>query len=269
MPSPVSVLALIMSDTAQLYASILGLTDQGIVAEANLVLEAVEVAVFVAAAAGKKFGRPERGTLSSQHDHRTQRWRHLDTNQYKTTVEAEVPRASCAEHGVRKLAVSWGEPDFRLTSLFEAVAIERLRETGTAEVVRWIRLSRSQVNRIIRRVAKRELLRRELEVSRRIGVDETPLQNKHGYATVAMDLESSDVLYVADIRPRLEPTKRVAHMVRDQLQGILNAIALKATHAAAASADSRIPQVKRMACGFSNRQRFKTAMYFHLGGPNL
>ena len=42
-------------------------------------------------------------------------------------------------------------------------------------------------------------------------------------------------------------------MVRDQLDGILNAIVNKTTNAAGESINARIHQPKRIACGFRNR----------------
>lgn len=71
------------------------------------------------------------------------------------------------------------------------------------------------------------------------------------------------------MRSRLEPVKRVARMVRDHLDGIVNAIVLKATNARAESVNSKIQRVKRLACGFRNRDRFRAAIYFHLGGLDL
>lgn len=71
------------------------------------------------------------------------------------------------------------------------------------------------------------------------------------------------------MRSRLEPMKRVARMVREHLTGIINAIVHRATNAAAESANSRIQKVKRMACGFRNRERFRNAIYFHLGGLDM
>ena len=71
------------------------------------------------------------------------------------------------------------------------------------------------------------------------------------------------------MRSRLEPVRRVARMVRDHLDGIINAIVLNATNAAAESVNSKIQRLKRMACGFRNRERFRNAIYFHLGGLDL
>ena len=71
------------------------------------------------------------------------------------------------------------------------------------------------------------------------------------------------------LRSRLDPIRRVARMVRDHLDGILNAIVLRATNTRAESVNAKIQRVKRMACGFRNRERFRNAIYFHLGGLDL
>jgi len=71
------------------------------------------------------------------------------------------------------------------------------------------------------------------------------------------------------MRSRLEPVKRVARMVRNHLEGILNAIVLNATNAMAESVNAKIQRIKRRACGFRSRDRFRTAIYFHLGGLDL
>ena len=71
------------------------------------------------------------------------------------------------------------------------------------------------------------------------------------------------------MRCRLEPVKAVARLVKRHLDGIINAIVLRATNAGAESINSRIQKVKRMANGFRNRERFRNAIYFHLGGLEL
>src|SRR5262249_60248735 len=70
-------------------------------------------------------------------------------------------------------------------------------------------------------------------------------------------------------RCRLEPMRRVARMVRNNLWGILNAIALRVTNAGAESLNAKIQWIKDTACGFRNRERFKNAIYFHCGKLDL
>lgn len=71
------------------------------------------------------------------------------------------------------------------------------------------------------------------------------------------------------MRSRIEPIKRAARTIRDHLWGIVNAVTLGATNATAESVNARIQRVKKAACGFRNRERFRTAIMFHLGGLDL
>ena len=74
-------------------------------------------------------------------------------------------------------------------------------------------------------------------------------------------------------RCRLEPVIKIGRTIRRYLWGILNAIVMKANNAKLEGKNARIQKIKSMACGFRNRERFKNAILFHLGGldmmPNL
>ena len=71
------------------------------------------------------------------------------------------------------------------------------------------------------------------------------------------------------LRSRLEPMRKVAHMVREHLGGILNAVISRTTNALGESINAKIQWIKRTACGFRNRARFRNAIFFHLGGLDL
>ena len=58
-------------------------------------------------------------------------------------------------------------------------------------------------------------------------------------------------------------------MIREHLWGIVNAIILRATNGPAEGINSRIKTVKVRSRGFRNRERFATALPFHLGGLDL
>ena len=75
--------------------------------------------------------------------------------------------------------------------------------------------------------------------------------------------------YAWAIRSKLDPVKRVARMVKRHLYGIVNAIVLGVTNARAEGINSRIQWLKYTARGFRNRDRFRNAIYFHLGGLDL
>lgn len=71
------------------------------------------------------------------------------------------------------------------------------------------------------------------------------------------------------VRSRLEPIRDVAEMIKRHLNGILNAIVLGVTNARSEGINSKIQWLKYTARGFRNRERFRTAIYFHLGGLDL
>jgi transposase len=71
------------------------------------------------------------------------------------------------------------------------------------------------------------------------------------------------------LRSRLEPVIKAAKTIRRHLYGIINAIVLNANNGIAESINAKIQKVKAMACGFRNRERFRNAIYFHLGGLDL
>jgi transposase len=78
-----------------------------------------------------------------------------------------------------------------------------------------------------------------------------------------------DAWYAWAIRSRLAPIKRVARMIKRHLEGVLNAIVAAVTNARLEGINTMIQGLKRSARGFRNRDRFRNAIYFHLGGLDL
>lgn len=70
-------------------------------------------------------------------------------------------------------------------------------------------------------------------------------------------------------RSRLPEMVKLARTIRKHLWGIINAIVLGASNGKSESMNSRIQKVKARSHGFRNRERFRNAIYFHLGGLDL
>jgi transposase len=70
-------------------------------------------------------------------------------------------------------------------------------------------------------------------------------------------------------RSRLKPMIKVGNMVKRYFWGILNAIRLKVNNSMLEAKNARIQQIKKVACGFRNWERFKNAILFHLVGLDL
>jgi len=145
---------------------------------------------------------PTCGELRPRYDCRHRRWRHLDTCQFRTIIEAEVPRVNCPEHGVLQVRVPWGEPGSRFTALYEALVIDWLREASIAAVARLLGLSWDELDGIMARAVERGLSRHKQLLPRHLGVDETSFQRRHEYVTVVTDQDQGTVVHVGDGRGR-------------------------------------------------------------------
>ena len=399
-----------------LYARILGLTAPWSVKDVELDLAGDEVRVLVEVGSDAKLSCPTCGRTCGRYDRRERRWRHLDTCQLRTVIVADLPRVTCEEHGVVQIAVPWAEPGSGFTALFEALAIDWLREASILAVSRRLRMTWDEVDGVQARAVARGLARRKSAAPTRIGVDETSFRKRHEYVTVVVDHDTTDVVEVGQdrkqatleaylktltaeqraaiesvamdmwkpyigavralvpgadekisfdkfhvakhlgdgvdrvrrgehrelmakgdtrltwtkhlwlenpknmkrkrwrefatlrmsalktarawaiketamglwhyttkegarkawkawlgwaLRSRLAPIRQVAAMVREHLWGILNAVTSGVTNALGESINAKIQWIKRTACGFRSRERFRNAIFFHLGGLNL
>lgn len=208
----------------ELYRQILGLEQPWSVCGVRLDSEAGEVVVDVAYG-GKTLRCPECDSPCPGYDHQTRRWRHLDTCQYRTVLEAKIPRCECAEHGVRQIRVPWSEPGNRFTMLFERLAIDWMVEAGRATVARRMGLSWEEANGIMQRAVARGLARRTSEEVTAIGVDEKSFQKRHEYVTIVCNLDTGRVMHVADGRSKAALDSYYEGLTDEQTQA-LQAVAM-------------------------------------------
>ncbi len=68
---------------------------------------------------------------------------------------------------------------------------------------------------------------------------------------------------------RLEPVIAVARMIKRHYDGVMAFFSHRLTSATAEGINSRIQAIRVQARGYRNRENFKTAIYFHLGGLDL
>jgi len=153
----------------------------------------------VAAGTGP-FPCPECQVPVPGYDRKLRRWRHLDTCQFVTWIEAEIPRIECPQHGIKQLRVPWAEPGSQFTLLLERLAIDLLQECSVQGAAAIPRISWDEAWGIKARAVTRGLARRGQEVVAHLGVDEKAIAKRHRYLTVVADLRHSRVLYLGDER---------------------------------------------------------------------
>ncbi|GAB1484218.1 hypothetical protein MASR2M78_30360 [Treponema sp.] len=132
----------------------------------------------------------------------------------------------------------------------------------------WLKNSSKSDNRESRRREFMALSRMNLKTARAWRIKEAAsLLWNYSYMGVAEKKWKQLLSWISHCQ--LTPVIKVGRMIRKYFWGILNAIRLKANNAMLEAKNARIQRIKKMACGFRNRERFKNAILFHLGGLDL
>jgi transposase len=140
------------------------------------------------------------GKEGTIHEKKTRRWRHLDSCNHKTLIEADIPRVKCKEHGVLQIPVPWATQNSRFTMELETRVCNWLRTTTIKEVSFMFGLSWDEVSGIQDRAVRRGLAKRKLSMPKHIGIDETSFQKHHEYVTVILDKDRNTVLDILQDR---------------------------------------------------------------------
>jgi len=133
---------------------------------------------------------------------RTRRWRHMDTCQFKTLLEAAVPLVECSEHGAQTVQVPWAEGSSRFTLFFERFAVQVLEACPTARAAELLKITWDEADGIKQRAVRRGLARRQIAGLEYVCVDEKGVGRGQDYVTVVTGVVGGEahVLYVGNGR---------------------------------------------------------------------
>ena len=133
---------------------------------------------------------------------RTRRWRHLDSCQFQTILEAAVPVVECSEHGAQTVQVPWAEGSSRFTMFFERFAVQVLEACSAARAAELLDISWDEADGIKQRAVRRGLARRQINGLEYVCVDEKAVGHGQDYVTVVTGVIAGKphVLYVGDGR---------------------------------------------------------------------
>lgn len=139
---------------------------------------------------------------SEIHDINIRRVRERDLFQYRVWLEVPVRRVRCITCGPRQEQVSWLAGRFRLTRAMvnwveTLVQFMPIQHVSQVLGLHWHTVKDIDHRRLLREVV--EVDRRQI---RRLVMDEFALYKGHRYATVAMDAETQQVLWVGEGRSR-------------------------------------------------------------------
>lgn len=176
------------------YSQILGLKHPWKVADVELDMKANRVVVRVEAETGVKWGDPGAGEAATLHKWVERTWRHLDTCQFETVIQARIPSVKMRDGTISEVVVPWADRFQRVTKLMEQAVVMWLEACGNvSRVAQLMRLDWHLVNRIMKRAVERGLERRGDEPISKVGVDEKSFRRGHVYASVLNDLDENRV----------------------------------------------------------------------------
>ena len=184
-----------------LYKTILGIETPWIIADVVMDKKGGTITIRVELKPGATLPCPACAKKGcSIKDRRERTWRHLDTCQFKTLINAPLARTDCPECGVKTTAPPWSEKHSRFTLLFERFTIDALLEMSAKGACRLLRLTWDEAAGIMERAVARGLKRRDLAGLRRIGIDEKAVRKGHHYITIVYNLDTSKVIWMGEDR---------------------------------------------------------------------
>jgi transposase len=131
----------------------------------------------------------------------SRRFRHLDIFEYKTYLNARLPRIKNDNSEIKIIELSWAGERLNYTYLFENRVIELLQmsknQTKTAD---YFNTTYDIVHGIMERAVARGLKRRDLNGIRAISLDEKSIGNGQKYITVLSDPINKCVLDIIEGR---------------------------------------------------------------------
>lgn len=177
----------------------------------------------------------------------SRRWRHLDTMQYKSFINARVPRVQWARGEVETLSVPWAEKHERHTILFECKVIDLLLATqNQTQTARLMGCKFDVVNRILHRASERGMARRKEggEQFKHLSIDEKSFQKGHNYASVLSDPQSERVLEVVAGRTKAACRELMQERLTAQQREQVESISMDLWPAFISTAQEQFPQAR-------------------------
>ena len=233
-----------MNDLNTHYRLLLGLDTAWDVQDVNLDLEANRVEIRLEHCGGQ-LCCPECQASCPKADTAPPRcWRHLDTMQFETVIEAAIPRSKCSQCGVKTVAVPWAGKHSRFTLMFEAFAIQVLQSaSNVSKAAQLLKISWDTTHAIMGRAVERGLQRRTEDPIPYVGIDEKSFGRGQDYISLMVDIDRSRVVEVAKDRSAESCDRLWESLTESQKDGVL-AVATDFWQASGNSIREQVPQAE-------------------------
>lgn len=188
-------------------------------------------------------------TYEFVHDYRDyRRWRHLDILEFKTFINAKIPRVKSKDGSIASVKTPWASEGNRHTFLFEILVIDWLLATkNQTKTAQMLRCGFNLVNRIIHSASQRGMERRDKNtVYEQLSLDEKAFQKGHNYVTVLSDPATGNVIDIVKDRTK-EACKTLLDNSLSELQkSKVETISLDMWKAFNTTVDEVLPKAKKV-----------------------
>lgn len=176
------------------------------------------------------------------------RWRHLDIMQFKTFINAKIPRVKHKDGKIERIEIPWSESGKRHTNLFEICVIEWLLATkNQTKTAQMLRCGFNVVNKIMHNATKRGLERRDVnEVYKQLSIDEKSFQKGHNYVTVLSNPEKGVVIDVVKDRTKEATKKLLSSSLTEYQKSKVEVVSLDMWKAFNTVVDEVFPKAKKV-----------------------
>ncbi len=228
----------------EFFSMALGLKTPWYVKDVQMNMGEQRVTIIVECRCGTTWADTE-GALAI-HGYEERQWRHLDTMQFETIIQARVPRVRWPDGRTEMVQVPWAQPRSRWTLMFEGIAVRVLQNSrSVTQACELLKLDWSSAHRIMERAVERGLERRNLEEVRHIGMDEKSFRRGQDYISTLVDLnkEAPRVLEVAAGRD-IHAAKELLHSLPEPVREKIEAVAMDMSATYQAAAREVLPQAE-------------------------
>lgn len=176
------------------------------------------------------------------------RWRHLNILQYKTFINAKIPRVKLKDGKIKSVKVPWSDAGKHHTYLFERFVIDLLlatkNQTKTAEI---LSCSFNLVNSIMHNSTERGLERRDLnQVYKQLSLDEKSFKKRHNYVSVLSSPENGIVIDLVKGRTLESAKYLLNNSLNDNQKTKVETISLDMWKAFNTAVDEIFPKAKKV-----------------------
>ncbi len=125
-------------------------------------------------------------------------WRHLNFFQYRCDLHCRVPRVTCPNCGVILVDIPWARKRSGFSLLMESLILIMAMDMPISKVASLLNEDDGRIWRVVDHYVSKAREVENYSHIRVIGFDETSSRRGHNYITIAVDLESSKVIFATE-----------------------------------------------------------------------